>query len=258
LLYKYFAFEKKLAAVTRQDVMDAIGALKSSPGEAQHAFVAIRTMMNWTVAHGLLPHSPVPRLKIRTTSRSRILTDPELKAVWARAQEVGYPYGTLVQLLILTGQRRGEIASLRRSYVADDTITLPSYLTKNKHEHKFPIGTLTKAVLVGLPNTSDLYFPARGTIDQPINGWSKAKREFDKPLQIAPYTLHDLRRTFSSNLAKLGVSIQVAEKLLNHVSGTTGGIVGVYNRHSYWAECIQAIAQYEIQMNKLFFNAEVV
>jgi integrase len=241
LLTKHFNFTGYLSAVSRQDIMDVIDELKASPSSAQHAFVAIRTLMNWAVRRGYVAMSPMPALRFKNTSRSRILTDTELQSVWRRAQELGHPYGTIVQLLILTGQRRGEIAGLRRSWVTDDAITFPVGFCKNKREHKIPIGRRTKEILDGIPGTADLYFPARGKPELPFNGWSKSKAHFDETLSFNDYTLHDLRRTYSSNLAKLGVPIHVTEKLLNHVSGTLGGIAGVYNRHGYWEEMVIAV-----------------
>jgi integrase len=151
---------------------------------------------------------------------------------------VGYPYGTIVKLLILTGQRRGEIAGLRRSWITDDAITFPQGFTKNRREHRIPISPLTEEIIARIPGVTDLLFPARGTEKKvlPFNGWSKSKTEFDAPLGIPEWTLHDLRRTYSSNLAKLGVPIHVTERLLNHVTGIISGIAAVYNRHSYWEE----------------------
>ena len=240
LLTKHFDFKGHLSAVSRQDIMDVIDELKESPSTAQHAFVAVRTLMNWAVRRGYLAISPMPALRFKNTSRSRILTDVELKSVWGRAKELGHPYGIIVQLLILTGQRRGEIASLRRSWVSDDAITFPVGFCKNKLEHKIPIGVLTQKILESITGATDLYFPARGKPELPFNGWSKSKAHFDETLTFNDYTLHDLRRTYSSNLAKLGVPIHVTEKLLNHVSGTLGGIAGVYNRHGYWEEMVRA------------------
>ena len=244
LLHKHFTFEKQLCEVSRADVMQTLSALNNTPSTEHHAFVAVRTMMNWCVRQGLLSVSPVPPLRFSTKSRSRILTDDELKLVWQRAEEVGYPYGRIVQLLILTGQRRGEIAGLRRSWIEGNTITFPEGFTKNKREHRIPIGELTQQLIANLPGDVDLLFPSRHGDDRPFSGWSKAKRQFDEPLTIAPFVLHDFRRTYSSNLAKLGVPIHVTEKLLNHMSGSMSGVAGVYNRHSYWEEMCEAVFQF--------------
>ena len=251
LLNRHFTFDKALSEITRQDCMEVITSLKDTPSTAQHAFVALRTMFNWCQLHGLIATSPVPPLKFKTGSRTRILTNEELKVVWQRAEQVGYPYGIIVQLLILTGQRRGEIAGLRRSWITDDAMTFPVGFCKNKREHRIPIGATTQKIIKSIGVNTDLLFPARGKPEQPYNGWSKAKREFDEPLKISPYILHDLRRTYSSNLAKLGVPIHVTEKLLNHVSGTISGVAAVYNRHSYWEEMKMATAQYDEFLQRL-------
>lgn len=254
LLKRHFAFDKKLDEVTRQDIVEALSKVRHVPSIEQHAFVAVRTMMNWCVRQGLLATSPVPPLRFKSTSRSRVLTDAELKAVWNRAEEVGYPFGTIVQLLILTGQRRGEIAGLRRSWISKDEITFPEGFTKNKREHRLPLGQTAKRLIEGLPKETDQLFPARGEGKEelPFNGWSKAKAEFDKPLGIAPYTLHDLRRTFASNLARLGTPVHVTERLLNHLSGTISGVAAVYNRHDYWDEMTVAFSRHEKHLTQLF------
>lgn len=245
LLNRHFDFEKDLGAVTRTDVVDCLEQIKDRPAEKQHAFVAIRTMMNWCRKRGLLETSPVPPLTFKSQPRERVLSDDELRAVWQRAEDVGYPYGVIVQLLILTGQRRGEIAGLRRSWLEDDLVVFPAGFVKNSREHRLPLGQGARTVIASIPETTDLLFPSRLDDEKPFNGWSKCKREFDRPLDVPPYTLHDLRRTYSSNLARLGVPIHVTEKLLNHASGTISGIAAVYNRHSYAAEMREAVAMHD-------------
>lgn len=207
--------------------------------------------MNWCVRHGLLETSPVPALQFSTKSRSRILTDQELRTVWHRAVEEGYPYGTIVQLLILTGQRRGEIVGLQRNWIGKDTISFPAGFCKNKREHVIPLGAEARRIFETMPEEGELIFPARGNPEATFSGWSKAKAQFDAPLHISTYTLHDLRRTFSSQLAALGTPIHVTEKLLNHVSGTLSGVAGVYNRYSYATEMRSAILAYETQLKAL-------
>jgi len=161
----------------------------------------------------------------------------------ARSEEL--TFHSIVQLLIYTGQRRNEIASLRAEWIdfENRTITLPPLITKNKRQHTFPFGKMAEAVLKKGAKTG-LLFPARGK-DGPFNGWSKVKPAFERNCEIEPWVLHDLRRTFATNLAALGVPIHVTEKLLNHVSGTTGGIVAVYQRHAYLDEMRLAIDAWE-------------
>lgn len=252
LLNRHFEIAKNLADVTRSDIMDGIEKIRQTPSEQKHAFVAIRTMMNWCRKRGFIDTSPVPPLSFKAEARSRILSDDELRSVWQRAEEYGYPYGRIMQLLILTGQRRGEIAVLRWSWIEGDTIAFPQGFTKNKREHFVPIGSMAMEVIDALPEGTDLLFPSRLSEEAPFNGWSKAKRAFDRTIDVPEYTLHDLRRTYSSNMARLGVPIHVTEKLLNHVSGTISGVAAVYNRHSYRDEMRDAVSAYEAHLAKLF------
>ena len=242
LLHRHFTFEAKLDALTRPDIMAALDVLQKTPSEQQHAFVAMRTLMNWCVRRGYLENSPVPPLRFKSPSRERILTDNELEIVWKRAKEVGNPFGSIVQLLILTGQRRGEIAGLKRSWIAGGTVTFPSGFTKNNREHRLPLGPHTQELIASLPRTADLVFPSRDDPEKPFNGWGKAKQRFDEGIEIQPWTLHDLRRTYSSILARQGVPIHVTERLLNHSTGSVSGIVGIYNRYSYEQEMREAVA----------------
>ena len=252
LLTKHFDFDGELRAVTRQQVMKVISGLAERPSERSHAYVAIRTMMNWCVRHGLLEHSVVPTIKHGGEARTRVLSEMEVGEVLRRASETPYPFGPIIELLILTGQRRSEIGQLKRSWVSRDLIVFPEGFTKNKRQHQFPVSPMVQAVLDGLPDTSEYLFPAATNPDKPFTGWAWHKAKFDEGLEgVAPYTLHDLRRTFATLHAKIGTPIHVTERLLNHVSGTVSGIAAVYNRHSYLPEMIDAQLQFEKYIQEL-------
>lgn len=109
-------------------------------------------------------------------------------------------------------------------------------------------------IINDLPMNTDLLFPSRFDDERPFNGFSKSKKVFDRDLIIEPYTLHDLRRTFSSNMAKLGTPIHVTEKMLNHVSGTISGVAAVYNRHAYIDEMSAAYLNYEDYISGVLEN----
>lgn len=256
LLKRHFQFKKDIDQLTRKDIMSVVLNLSSTPSESQHAYVAIRTMMNWCVRHGFLAISPVPSIRHQSEPRNRVLSDNELRDVYMRATECGYPYGSIVQLLILTGQRRGEVAGLRRSWIQDDTIVFPRGFTKNRREHRIPIGQQTMDILKSLPNETDLLFPSRFSDEKPFNGWGRSKRVFDEAIEVSGYTLHDMRRTYSSNLARLGIPIHVTEKLLNHVSGTVSGIAAVYNRHTYMDEMREAVANFDDYITEMLQAAQ--
>ncbi len=251
LLNRHFHFDSNIADLSRHDIASVIEKLNAKPSEQQHAFVAIRTMLNWCVKRGFLDLAPVPPMTFKTRPRERVLTDQELVSVWQRASEFGYPYGPIVQLLILTGQRKGEVVGLRRSWLADGRIVYPSEFVKNKRSHTIPAGPEALELINSLPGDTDLLFPSRFEEDKPFNGFSKCKASFDQGLEIEPYTLHDLRRTFSSNMAKLGTPIHVTERILNHVSGTISGVSAVYNRHAYMDEMHEAFVRYEQHLSEI-------
>lgn len=245
LLNRHFAFKKDLEEIERADVTRMLSKLSATPGEQQHAYVALRTMLNWCVAVGFLENSPMPRVRQKTTSRDRVLTDEELAAVYRRAKETPFPYGPIVELLILTGQRRGEVVGMRRSWIEDGVLTFPTGFTKNKREHRLPLSPMALEVIDDLPEFGDLLFPSRDDCERPFSGWGKCKERFDEALPFNDYVLHDLRRTFSSNMARLSVPIHVTEKILNHVTGAIGGIAAVYNRYSYFDEMAAAVEKHD-------------
>jgi len=245
LLNRHFKYNIDIRSLTRQQIMKVVSSLSITPSEQAHAYVAIRTMMNWCVRHGYLDLSPVPSISYKTRSRIRVLTEAELAIVYARAIEHPYPYGPIVQLAILTGQRRGEIAAIRRSWISEDTVCFPEGFTKNKREHRIPLPKTALDLIDTIPDDCDLLFPAKTNNDKPFNGWGKCKSRFDEGLGVEPYTLHDLRRTFSSNMAMLGIPIQVTEKILNHISGTVSGVAAVYNRYSYFDEMQSALRTHD-------------
>jgi integrase len=160
-------------------------------------------------------------------------------------------------LLLYTGQRRGEIAHLEWDWIAENTITLPSTITKNKRTHTFPYGQAVGDLLESIPRLKDCpyVFPAAKQVSSRttvFNGWSRAKTALDAECGVTDWTLHDLRRTLSSGMASLGVPQVVVEKLLNHVSGgTQSPIAQVYNRHAYMDEMREAVLKWETHLANL-------
>ncbi len=258
LLNRHFMLKGDIQDITRKQIMDVVSELSSTPSEQSHAYVAIRTMINWCVRHGLVEYSVVPPMKQRIAARNRVLTDQELKQVYQRALETSFPFGPIVQLLILTGQRRTEIGQLRRSWIDDGTITFPEGFAKNKREHVLPLSLLAQEVISELPDTGDLLFPAATNFEKPFTTWAWHKARFNEGLKdVAPYTLHDLRRTFATIHAKIGTPVHVTEKLLNHVTGTISGVAAIYNRHSYLDEMMASNMQFDAHMNSLLLELKI-
>ncbi len=254
-LLKRLNFFGKLSDVTPHDVVRKLDALRYAPAEQNHAFVIARAFFNWCVRRHHLAESPCARMTLptRPVVRDRVLKDGELVAVWNAAQGM---FGAIVKLLILTGQRRHEIAALQWEWIDEETITLPGSLTKNGRQHTFPYGGMTRQILESLPRRNAYVFPAsrdavRGKPTTTFNGWSKATVDLRERSHTQDWTLHDLRRTFATNLAALRTPIHVTEKLLNHVSGSVSGIAAVYNRHTYIDEMTEAIHTWESKLAQL-------
>lgn len=247
----HFRFgRKRLNEISRLDVQSRVRKIKISTSEQNHAFVVIRTFLNWALREQYIDTSPIAALKppAKPKARDHVLADLEICKVLAKSRDHPYPFGPIVSLLALTGQRRSEIASLQWDWIDLDahTFTFPSSLTKNKTTHVFPFGKLVGAVLQTIPITSPFLFPSRSEAGTVFNGWGRAKARFDKGLvDVDPYTLHDLRRSFATIHAKIGTPIHVTEKLLNHISGTISGVAAVYNRHSYLDEMRVAMIQFD-------------
>jgi len=176
------------------------------------------------------------------------LIDTELKSVWQACDGLGM-FGNITRLCVLLGQRHSEISHLEWIWINEDnkTITLPPEITKNGRQHTLPYGEMTAAVLATIPKGKYL-FPARktwrkgGTV---YNAWNKDKPKLDTASGVADWVIHDLRRTFVSSWAAIGIRLEVTEKYINHISGTHGGIVGVYQRHTFMPEMREAVRKWE-------------
>lgn len=231
LLDRHSPFGRRsIGDITPRDIQGELGKLAATPGQRHHAFTAGRAFFRWCVGQHLIERSPMEHVRVPLvrTPRERVLSQDELKAVYTSARAGMTPFHRIVALLVLTGQRRGEIAALQWSWIKENTITLPRSHTQNRREHTFPIGPAAKDVLKSIPRLKDnpYIFPAardkvKGKPAPVFNGWGKPKAAFDAECGVSNWTLHDLRRTFSSGVAALGVPQVVVEKLLNHISGGT-------------------------------------
>lgn len=245
ILDRHFRYgEQKLHTLSQADIEKSLGRLTHSPSTEQRAFVVLRAFLAWAGRKHYFERNPMERMEAPHpyVPRERVLSDDELARVWRAAGDD--TFGRIVKLLILTGQRRGEITKLTGAMVSADTISIPAWLAKNDREHTIPLGVMAKALLRPAVEKDAHFFPALGK-KTPFNGFSKCKAKLEERAGLADWTLHDLRRTFASGLPALGVSVPVVEKLLNHVSGTFGGIVGVYQRYDYLPEMRAAIARWE-------------
>lgn len=261
---------RPLASIAKHDAIVLLDALVDSGREvtANRTLTTLKTFFDWCVNRDMRDASPVASLDAvaHETERERKLTAAELVAAWKVAGREGYPFGRLVQGLILLGQRRDELRELPRteldlhgtSITLDDGSrwneplwTIPKERTKNGREHLVPLSPQAVALLKSLPTIKGKGLLFTTTGKTAISGLSKAKKRFDEAMRAElrnadpehkweDWTLHDLRRTFYSGLQALGFSIEIAEACVNHSSGTIRGVARVYARHKYIREKTQA------------------
>jgi integrase len=210
---------------------------------ARAMLAALSSMFRWLIQHRRVEtnpcvgvHRPEP-----SKARERVLSNDEIRWMWKACDDppLGEPFAAIVRLLLLTGQRLNEVAGMRRDELSDEGATwnIPSTRTKNKRPHVVPLPPTARA-LIPVPD-GDLVFTTTGTT--PPSGWSRAKARLGNSMlkvakqerpgaTIAPWRLHDLRRTAVTGMIELGLRPDVIEHVVNHISGHRSGVAGVYNR----------------------------
>ena len=239
--------------VDQHAIAERLSAIEknSGPVTANRVRASMSAMFTWGMREGLVLANPVANTNKRDEKpRDRVLVDSELRAVWQALGDT--QYATIVKLLTLTGQRANEIAGLRWSEIDFDrgVISLPGSRTKNGRPHEVPMVATVRSLLAAQPRTEgrELVF---GKGDGPFSGFSRCKEMLDNHVAdligrpLAPWVLHDLRRSAATGMAEIGVQPHVIEAVLNHVSGHKGGIAGIYNRAQYSAEKTQALARWD-------------
>lgn len=271
-LLERFPFKGQLSDIAHADVTRSLKSIRSR-STYDHALIAARIFFNWAIKRRYLTDNPTFGLSPHgTPNRARVLSDQELVSIWeacekarlesvksaaAKSDDDERPlpenYCRIVQLLILTGQRRGEIAALRSNFYDQKTgtICLPSALCKNGREHTFPVGPIATGILDKLlPDAPGLLLPSTRRDGKPFNGWSKAKEALDRASGVTNWTLHDLRRTFRTNLARLGVAPHIAERLVNHVSYRSD-VEEVYDHYRYLPELRDAVERWQAHLTTI-------
>lgn len=257
-LLKHFPFGRgSIANVTARDVLQKLAKLP--PSEKHHAFTAARRFFRYAVQQHIIDRSPMETMAPppACASRERVLAEDELRAVYATARAGDTTFHRITTLLVLTGQRRTEIAHLEWEWIEGDLVALPAWLTKNKRVHTFPIGAEAQATLAAQVRFERVpyVFPAlrqSTTTTTTFNGWGKPKARFDAECGVHGWQLRDLRRTMSTYMAELHIPQLHVEKLLNHVSGgTQSPIAQVYNRYTYIDEMRDAVLKWDAYLGTL-------
>jgi len=251
----------RIGEVTKRDILGILDSVMKAgyPAAASRARAVLTAFFNWAIARDIIAASPCLGIKppAETRSRDRVLSDDELRWLWTACEQDPFPFGRMVQLLILTGARRDEVRRITDKELkrADGLWVLPASRAKNRRAHEVPLSDAALAVIDTAPrvrNRAGYVFCTNGKT--PSSGFSRMKRRLDRDMlkiareeakargedsqkvKIPEWVLHDLRRTAASGMARLGIALPVIERCLNHVSGSFAGIVGVYQKHSYIEE----------------------
>ncbi|TWA55640.1 site-specific recombinase XerD [Sinorhizobium medicae] len=268
--------DRDIRSITKRDVVKLLDDIADdgAPESAARVRAILSKFFNWAVDRDIVDASPVPKGSTakQGASRERVLTDEEVRLVWLACEKVGWPFGPFVKLLILTAQRRNEVAHAVRSefqLVGNNQLwTIPPERSKNGREHLVPLNSVVLEVISGIAGVGETYLLST-TGETPISGFSKAKRAIDaemlalkqkhavasglKPndVNLEGWTLHDLRRTAASGMARLGVPVHVIEAVLNHQSGTIKGVAKIYNRYEYLDEKRRALADWAEHVKRI-------
>jgi integrase len=244
--------------ITKRDVVEVISAIeqRGAPGTANKTLKVIKTFLRWCVGRAVLDRSPaegVP-LPAKAVPRDRVLTDHELAQIILAARQMGGPYGGIVELLALTGQRREEVAGMtwQELDLRQRVWTLPKARTKNAKGHVVHLSEQSVAVVRHMPARGPFVFTVLGT--KPFREFSRAKRRLDELSGVTEWRLHDLRRTCVSGMARLGIAPHVADKILNHQAGTISGVAAVYQRHDFLAERQHALERWGAHVAQVVAN----
>ncbi|MDR5651845.1 tyrosine-type recombinase/integrase [Ruixingdingia sedimenti] len=250
--------ERDIHSITKRDVIDLLDGIADSGRvvTANRVRAYLNKFLNWAVERDILPLSPATGVKpvAKEASRDRVLTDDEIRWFWQACDAEGFPWGPLGKVLLLTGQRLNEAAQITEGEIRGDLWHLSADRTKNGRAHDVPLSDAVQEVLGAVERIEGkpgFIFTTTGTT--PVSGFFKARahlaeamerlaaEERGEAVEIPRWTFHDLRRTAATGMARLGIPVRVTEAVLNHISGTGGGIVAVYQRHDYADEKRQAL-----------------
>jgi integrase len=255
--------DRPLVEIKKSDVLEIVndkagrreckrqGRIDGAAVQAGKMLTRLRTFFGWAVANDLVQSDPSAgvRMPAREAQRDRALDDREIRLFWGACDKLGWPFGPLFKLLLLTAQRCSEVGGMRWSEIdLDGRIwTIPRERTKNGRTHIVHLSALAMKVIKALPRTGDIVFSATGAT--PVAGFSRAKDRLDRLMTeqlreetgnseaaIVPWVLHDLRRSSCTHMAELKIAPHVADRVLNHLTGALTSIARVYNRFEYLDE----------------------
>ena len=246
----------QLVVETRERGAPGLERRSDGPTEtrARAMLTCLSRMFRWLVQHRRVETNPCTGVHRPEASkaRDRVLSNDEIKAFWRATDgtEIRPQFGAVLKLLLLTGCRLNEITALRwEERSADGTqINLPGSRTKNHRPHVVPMVPLAQSIIAAMPRIADCPYVFTTNGKAPVAIGSKVKNRLDEAMGVREWRIHDLRRTAVTGMAELGIRPDVIELCVNHVSGTRGGIAGVYNRSELLPERRAALERWAVQV----------
>jgi integrase len=244
---------KSIHDIKKRDVIDLVRKISERNIHAGYRLLKLlKTFFRWCVGRAVVEVSPAEGLSTdyREVSRDRVLTDNELATIIVAARKMPWPYGGIVEFLALTGQRREEVVQATSGEIDAEARTwcIPAYRTKNGKAHIVHLSEPAWAVIS--QHLSGKYiFPT--STGHHFQAYSQSKRLLDELSGVRGWRLHDLRRTIVSGMARMGIPPHVADKILNHQSGTISGVAAVYQRHDFLAERKGALDRWGVHVAEL-------
>jgi integrase len=243
--------DRPIASITRAEVKALLRAkAQVAPIAANRLASLISKLFNWALDEEIVTASPAVRLKrAEEHERERSLTEDEIRALWPAFDRIGYPFGAALKLLLVTGQRRGEVAGLRWSDLNGDGWLLPGSSAKSKQGHRVPLSSLALEIIESCPRIGERVFVGHKGAGA-INGWEDAKARAESFLAnpIAPWRIHDLRRTMATQMRSIGIDRLIVSKLLNHAES---GITKIYDRFSADPEKAAAMERWANRLREI-------
>jgi integrase len=273
--------KRSIASITRRDVIELIEKISKERGPymSNRTLAAIRRLFSWAVERDMLDTSPAANVKPvgKEVSRDRVLTDHELRAFWKATEGDDQPWAPFLRTLLLTAQRRSEVATMRWQDLDLDgdkpTWTIPREFVKADRVHDVPLAPEVVEILKGLPRHQGAYVFTTGDGSIPVSGFTGTKRRLDEKMievmrvaaeetgddpetvELPRWILHDLRRTAASNMAELKFPPHIVGAVLNHSPGGTAGITAVYVRFRYDDERRQALEAWARKLDEIVTQA---
>lgn len=252
---------RKITTITRRDALDITDAVadRGAVTMARRLHAHLHRLFRWCVGRGIIEANPMADAPKpgAIVSRNRVLTEAELAVLWRAAGALPYPFGPIFKLLMLTAARREEIGALRWAEVNDNQIQLAGDRSKNGEPRAIPLSPPAMSLLAAVPRMARSPYVFTTTGNTPVSGWSRAKEVLNRTAAeinggpLAPWRIHDIRRSAATGLQRLGVGLQTIETVLGHIGGSRAGVVGTYQRHAFEAESRAALQMWAREIARI-------